>query len=79
MAFNVANPIGTGTDQEMVDFLRAAIVQVSMHGQEYEIDGRRFTRANLLDLQKLLDRYEERLAVTSGLPAENIGRMRRPA
>lgn len=61
MAFNIANPIGTGTDQELVEFTRAAIAQVTLHGKAYTIDGRELTRADLPDLRKQLQFFEQRV------------------
>ena len=31
MAFNLANPIGTGTDAELLEFTRAAIARITMN------------------------------------------------
>jgi hypothetical protein len=51
MAFDIANPIGTGTDAELLEFTRAAIAQVTLHGQWYATGyGRSLTRADLPDL-----------------------------
>lgn len=81
MAFNLANPIGTGTDQELVDFTRAAIAQITMTGQAYSIDGRQLTRADLSDLRKQLEYFESRVNSAAGQSRnkENLARFRRPA
>lgn len=79
MAFDLANPIGTGTDQELVDFTRAAIAQITLHGQAYTIDGRQLSRADLSDLRKQLQFFESRVNADSGQSAENLARFRRPA
>lgn len=80
MAFDIANPIGTGTDQELLDFTRAAIAQVTLHGQSYSHDGRQLTRADLEDLRKQLEYFEARVNAESGTSRSkvNVGRMVRP-
>jgi hypothetical protein len=81
MAFDIANPIGTGTDQELLDFTRAAIAQITLHGQAYMIDGRQLTRANLKDLREQEQYYEARVNAAAGQSRskENLARMQRPA
>jgi len=81
MAFNLANPIGTGTDQELVDFTRAAIAQITLNGQAYSIDGRELTRADLKDLRDQLAYFETRVNAAAGPSRnkENLARFRRPA
>ncbi len=32
MAFDIENPVGTGTDAELLEFTRAAIAEVTLHG-----------------------------------------------
>ena len=82
MAFNLANPIGTGTDQEILDFTRAAIAQITLQGQAYTIDGRELTRADLPTLHQQLAMFETRIANASGgssADKSNLARFRRPA
>lgn len=81
MAFDIANPIGTGTDDELLAFTRAAIAQVTMHGQAYAIDGRQLTRADLSDLRKQAEYFEARINAAAGTSRskENLARFRRPA
>lgn len=78
MAFDLANPIGTGTDQELLDFTRAAIAQVTLHGQAYTIDGRQLTRANLKDLREQEAYYEARVNAAAGRSKQNLARFKRP-
>lgn len=80
MAFNLSNPIGTGTDQELLDFVRAAIAQILLHGQAYSIDGRQYTRADLATLEKLEQKYEARVNAAAGASRskENLARFKRP-
>lgn len=65
MAFQIANPLGTGSDQEILDLIRAAIVKVTVAGQSYAIGGRTFTRASLRELQELETIYQQRVAAAS--------------
>jgi hypothetical protein len=77
MAFDIANPIGTGTDQEIVDFTRAAIAKITLHGQAYAIDGRSLTRADLEDLLEQLRYFEARVSAASGVSRETVARIGR--
>lgn len=78
MAFNVANPVGTGTDQELLDFTRAAIAQITLHGQAYTIDGRELTRADLKSLREQLDYFEKRVSADNpNASRKNIARLGR--
>lgn len=79
MAFDLANPIGTGTDQELLDFTRAAIAQITLHGQAYSIDGRQLTRADLKTLYESMAILEGRINAANGSSAENLARFKRPA
>lgn len=81
MAFDIANPIGTGTDAEIVTFTRAAIVQITMHGQAYSIDGRQLTRADLPSLHKQLQFFESRVNASNSTTGNksNLARFQRPA
>lgn len=79
MAFDIENLIGTGTDQELLDITRAAIAQVTLHGQSYSIDGRSLTRADLKDLREQELYYEARVNAAAGATRnkQNIARFRR--
>lgn len=79
MAFDLANPIGTGTDQEILDFTRAAIAQITLHGQAYSIEGRQLTRADLPTLHQQMAMFEGRINAATGGSAENLARFKRPA
>lgn len=81
MVFAITNPIGTGTDQELLDYTRAAIAQVTMHGQAYGIDGRTLTRADLRSLREQESYYEAKVNAAAGQTRskENLVRFRRPA
>lgn len=79
MAFDIANPIGTGTDQELLDFTRAAIAKITLHGQAYTANGQELTRADLRSLREQVTWLESRInSAASGL-ASNIARLQRPA
>lgn len=77
MAFDITNPIGTGTDQELLDFTRAAIAQITLHGQAYEIDGRELTRADLRDLRDQMQYFESRVNAAAGANRQNVARIKR--
>ena len=77
MAFNLSNPIGTGTDSELLEFTRAAIAQITLHGQAYSIDGRQLTRADLADLREQLTYFESRVNAASGRRRDNLATLQR--
>lgn len=79
MAFDIANPIGTGTDAELLAYTRAAIAQVTMHGQAYSYDGRSLTRADLADLRKQEAHYEAKVNAAAGSSRSkcNVAKFRR--
>lgn len=77
MAFNLSNPIGTGTDSELLEFTRAAIAQVTLHGQAYAHDGRQLTRADLADLREQLTYFESRVNAAAGRSRDNYASLRR--
>lgn len=80
MAFDIENPIGTGTDQELLDFTRAAIAQITLHGKAYTVRGRQLTREDLPALHKQHDWLEARIAAANSTgPAINYARRQRPA
>jgi hypothetical protein len=78
MAFNVNNLIGTGTDQEILDFTRAAIVRITTMGFMRTAQGRVLTEANLKDLREQVEWLEQRIAAASGGSSHNYARRRRP-
>lgn len=77
MAFNLFNPIGTGTDSELLEFTRAAIAQITLHGQAYTIEGRQLTRANLPELREQLVFFESRVNSTNGRSRDNLASLQR--
>jgi site-specific recombinase XerC len=80
MAFNLTNTIGTGTDEEMLEFARAAIVQIMATGQAYGTNGRSLTRAELAELREMVTWLENRInaAAGSSAPTQTYVRLRRP-
>jgi hypothetical protein len=83
MAFDLANPIGTGTDAELLEFTRAAIARITVQGSMRMADGRTLTEANLADLRKQVEWLESRInaaATTSGGSGSktNYARRQRP-
>jgi hypothetical protein len=77
MAFNLSNPIGTGTDAELLEFTRAAIAQVTLHGQAYGMDGRTLTRADLGSLREQLVFFESRVNQSAGRSRDNVASLQR--
>jgi hypothetical protein len=61
MAFDIANPVGTGTDAELLEFTRAAIAEVTLHGSSRTIRGRMVTMADLPALRKQVEWLEARI------------------
>ena len=78
MAFNLSNPIGTGTDSELLEFTRAAIAQITLHGQMYTTSGRTLTRADLPTLHEQLRMFEARVNAAAGTSRDNVARVGRP-
>lgn len=77
MAFNVSNPYGTGTDAEILEFLRGAMVSVVMHGWYRMTDGRTVQHATPEQLQKVIDIYEAKVAAASTSVAQATNHARR--
>lgn len=65
MAFDIANPVGTGTDTELLNFTRAAIAEVTLHGSSRQIRGRMVTMADLPALRKQVEWLESRINAES--------------
>lgn len=78
MAFDIENPIGTGTDAELLEFTRAAIAQITLHGKAYTVRGKTLTRADLPDLRKQVEWLEARINADSGASKSNIASRQRP-
>lgn len=66
MAFNISNPIGTGSDAELLQFTRAAIAQVTLGGEVIGMNGKTLTRADLPSLRDTVDWLEKRIADEAG-------------
>ena len=77
MAFNIANPIGTGTDAEMLELTRAAIVRITVMGERRMLHGRDVTEAALKDLWAQVAELESRIDGSEG-PAVNYVTRQRP-
>ena len=78
MAFDISNPIGTGTDQELLDFTRAAIAEVTLHGQSRSQSGRMVTMADLPQLWDQVKLLEARIDAETTGSAKNFVTKRRP-
>lgn len=69
---------GTGTDQEMLDSIRAAIVRIAVNGQSYRTaDGEVWNGANLSTLRELEQEYQQRVSAAAGGLAYNLVEMQR--
>lgn len=69
MAFDISNPIGEGTDAEMLVAFRQCMIAIAYHGQSYQIGKRMFTRADLAEVRETIDWLEGKVsaaAATSG-------------
>ena len=71
---------GTGTDQELLDLVREAIAVIVGGGaQEYEIRGRRYTRADLTTLYRMETDLQLRVArASTGLTKNRVRLARKP-
>jgi hypothetical protein len=78
MAFNLENPIGEGTDDELLVLARAAIANITTNGQAYTVRGKMLTRAHLPALQNLVEWLESRINADSGQSKSNQVRRQRP-
>lgn len=61
MAFAYTNDIGTGTDQELLDYCRAMIAKILNSGEAYTMDGRSMNRSNLESLWELENALQDRV------------------
>lgn len=77
MAFTPPNPIGEGTDAELLVYTRAAIVKILTDGQAYSINGRSLTRADLPELRKQVEWLEARVDADAGTSTKNLAKLRR--
>jgi hypothetical protein len=78
MAFDLANPTGTGSDQELLDFTRAAIAEITLYGKTITQRGKTLDRQDLPALHRQEDRYEARINAAAGGSTVNIARRNRP-
>jgi hypothetical protein len=62
VAFDIENPVGTGTDAELLEFTRAAIAEITLHGFMRTGKGRTLTKENLSSLREQVDWLESRIA-----------------
>jgi len=80
MAFNLENPIGTGTDAELLVLFRACLARISVAGQSYQMrGGRMYTSANITEVRKTIEWLEAKTQVASGVSQTNYARRMRPA
>lgn len=55
----------TYTNQQIVDHLRACLVQIALGGQAVGLNGKILTRANLADIEAVLQTFESRVSSES--------------
>lgn len=72
MAFNISNPIGTGTDQELLEFTRAAIARITLQGVSYTNEGMALTFADLPALREQLQWLESRINAGSSSTGRKV-------
>lgn len=65
MAFDIDNPVGTGTDQELLDLTRASIAKVTAFGETRGINGRTIGMADLPSLYEAMAILESRIAAST--------------
>lgn len=58
MAFDISNPIGTGTYAELVVLFKACAARIAVHGQSYQIGKRMYTSADLEEVVDAITRFE---------------------
>ncbi len=80
MAFDIENPLGTGTDAELLQFTRAAIARITLHGTARGDNGQTLTFAHLDELWKQVRILEARIAAaaTASASKSNYARLNRP-
>mgnify|MGYP001575296446 CR=1 FL=1 len=78
MAFDLANPTGTGSDQEILDFTRAAIAEITLYGKTITQDGKTMDRSDLPHLHQQMALFESRINAASGKSTTNYARRNRP-
>lgn len=62
------------TDEELLAAYEAAIVAVLEGGQEYEVNGKKFRRADLKDLTAARDALKKKIGLSTG-PRTSLGVM----
>jgi hypothetical protein len=77
LAFTPSNPIGEGTDAELLVYARAAIVQILTAGKAYGINGRTLTREDLPAITKLVEWLEARVDADAGTSTRNLATLKR--
>lgn len=78
MAFNLENPIGTGTNAELLELYRACLARISVN-QSYTIGNRTFTMADLPEVRKTIDWLEPKVNVEASRgPAVNYAKRMPP-
>lgn len=77
MAFTLANPIGTGTDQELLDYARACMARILAHGVAYDNKGKSLTQADLPDIRATIEWLESRVnTAANGMSVNYVRRLR---
>lgn len=74
MAFNLSNPIGTGTDAELLELTRAAIARITVLGERRLLHGKDVTEAALAELRKQADWLESKISAADNGNAVNYAR-----
>ena len=61
MAFDLQNPIGTGSDAELLEFWRAHLASLPLMGQEREIRGRKVKLPGAEETLAIIEQLESRI------------------
>lgn len=64
----------TYTDAELLEHFRECMVAIAVKGQEYEFDGRIFTRADISEVRKTITWLETRVNAASSGMVINLAR-----
>lgn len=77
MAFQYANPIGEGTDAELLVYARSALARSIMSGKFVTVNGTQIMWSTVGELQTLIGWLESRIDADSNAPTETLVRFKR--
>lgn len=77
MPFSIANPHGTGTDQELLDLTRGMIAAITVYGFAYDHRGKRVERDKLADLREQVVWLENRINADTAVAGSAVNYLTR--